>query len=803
MAAAQTEHEVPKSMLCPKFLHSNSTSHTGPFSAIAELIDNAYDTDVNAKQIWIDKTQIKDIECLTFMDNGNGLNYKSMHRMLSFGYSNKKVVNGKDPIGIYGNGFKSGSMHLGQDVIVLSKSKNDLCVGMLSQTYLERTGAEEINVPIISIKKPEAKHFSVMEEHQASLRDILDHSPFNTEEELLTELRAIESSCSSTGTRIIIWNLRRTSSGKPAIDFITDRYDIRIPCDDLDSSDPDSKYSLRAYCSVLYMKPRMQINIRGQKVKTQLISKSLAHIAKDFYKPSYVKKRIPIIFGYNTKSKEHYGLMMYHKNRLIKAYHRVGCQKDANNNRGIGVIGVIECDFLDPTHNKQDFVYTENFRNTIRNVATKLEEYWRQIRFKRKNSNRSNNVPIEEEEKRPDQNWAQCDKCQKWRRMPDGINNDKLPEEWFCYMNPDPQFRRCETMEEQEDPDSEQPANPKTYKIQEKDKKKHEKIKEFKKTSTLKKTRTPKEGASASGVSTSSSHPAVLGLKRLQPTTPQNESKRPKLDGPKRKLVTDMSPSSSTTPPTPVPHKDLNIDDNLLEGSSTPAPTEPTLHPVGVRTESDPMDSAYVAFTSPWNSYVDEPTVNYIIPQMRDEEEMRDKSIQIWDADEEDEEEIWDEIIEISDEEEEDEEMRGKSTQMRDEEEEEREEMRDKSTKMQGPRVKDEEEMNSSTAANDGAKVMEEGMISIIQAQEEQDQLMELLQSVFNERDSFKEKVGELHAQLELKKQCAEKLSREKEDLTRRLDQSRNELWKLHLKVKQLEEEKATTAGEPRDHGRV
>ena len=245
-------------------------------------------------------------------------------------------------------------------------------------------------------------------------------------------------------------------------------------------------------------------------------------------------------------------------------------------------------------------------------------------------------------------------------------------------------------------------------------------------------------------------------LKRLQPTTPQNESKRPKLDGPKRKLVTDMSPSSSTTPPTPVPHKDLNIDDNLLEGSSTPAPTEPTLHPVGVRTESDPMDSAYLAFTRPRKSFVDEPTVTYTRTQMRDEEEMRDKSIQIWDEDEEDEEEIWDEIIEISDEEEEDEEMRGKSTRMRDEEEEEREEMRDKSTKMQGPRVKDEEEMNSSTAANDGAQGMEEGMISIIQAQEEQDQLMELLQSVSNERDSFKEKVKELHAQLELEKQWAD-----------------------------------------------
>ena len=228
-------------------------------------------------------------------------------------------------------------------------------------------------------------------------------------------------------------------------------------------------------------------------------------------------------------------------------------------------------------------------------------------------------------------------------------------------------------------------------------------------------------------------------LKRLQPTTLQNESKRPKLDGPKRKLVTDMSPSSSTTPPTPVSYKDLNIDDNLLEGSSTPAPTEPTLHPVEVRTESDPMDSAYVAFTRPRKSFVDEPTVNYTSTQMRDEEEMY-----------------------------------------------------------------------SSTAANDGAKVMEEGMISIIQAQEEQDQFMELLQSVSNERDSFKESLKELHAQLELEKQCAdcqtarekaEKLSREKEallethsrhnqehakhfeDLTCRLEKSSNEIEKLLLKV--------------------
>ena len=43
-------------------------------------VDNAYDVD--AKQIWTNKTQIKDKECLTFMDNGNGLSSDKMLEML-------------------------------------------------------------------------------------------------------------------------------------------------------------------------------------------------------------------------------------------------------------------------------------------------------------------------------------------------------------------------------------------------------------------------------------------------------------------------------------------------------------------------------------------------------------------------------------------------------------------------------------------------------------------------------------------------------------------------------------------------
>ncbi|XP_029690866.1 MORC family CW-type zinc finger protein 3a isoform X2 [Takifugu rubripes] len=484
VAIRTTEDEKRNRSLCPKFLHTNSTSHTWPFSAIAELIDNAYDPDVNASHFWIDKTVIQGHDCLILRDNGNGLTHESMHKMLSFGYSDKTTLKGKEPIGIYGNGFKSGSMRLGSDAIVFSKSRNARCVGLLSQTYLEKIKAEQIIVPIVCFEGGNNNNPCVKERDKASLQDILQYSPFRTLKELLLEVDAISSPpLGKTGTRIIIWNLRRTSSDTTEFDFEKDPYDIQIPLDESDTRQgkakavscvPESFRSLRAYCSILYLKPRMQIIIRGEKVKNQLIAKSLAFIRKDHYKPNFLDRRIPITFGYNTKSKDQYGVMMYHKNRLIKAYTRVGCQLKANT-EGVGVIGVIECNFLDPTHNKQSFDETDKYHKTITSLGIKLEEYWKEIRHMRKQED-PKSIPAEDAVKRPDQNWVQCDECLKWRKLPDGIDCDKLPNKWFCLMNPDPQFRSCHVEEEPEDTDAEQPTYRKTFKQQERQEKKTKEI---------------------------------------------------------------------------------------------------------------------------------------------------------------------------------------------------------------------------------------------------------------------------------------------------------------------------------------
>ncbi|XP_058247574.1 uncharacterized protein LOC131354215 [Hemibagrus wyckioides] len=382
-----TKSGIPLSVINPQFLHSNSTSHKWPFSAIAELIDNAYDPDVSAKQLWIDKTTVKGQDCLIFMDNGNGMDYDKMHKMLSFGFSDKQAVRDHVPVGLYGNGFKSGSMRLGKDAIVFSKQANTMCVGLLSQTYLERTGAQNVVVPIVMFTKTR-QTVSAAPEHAESLSDILTHSLFKNEVELLSEFSVFETLCSnSSGTRIIIWNLHR-SSGEFELDFMKDPKDIRI-LDDVykkfreknkrqgqeSKSVPESVYSLREYCKILYLNPRMEIILQGQKVEAQSITTTLAKTRTDTYKPECLKKKITITFGYNKENMEHYGLMMYHKNRLIKAYVHVPFQRKTIH-RGYGVIGVIECNHLTPIHNKQDFEDTQEYRNTMKNLNNKLEDYW-------------------------------------------------------------------------------------------------------------------------------------------------------------------------------------------------------------------------------------------------------------------------------------------------------------------------------------------------------------------------------------------------------------------------------------------
>ncbi|KAJ8246679.1 hypothetical protein GJAV_G00254210 [Gymnothorax javanicus] len=339
---------TPTKVIDPKY--ANSTSRSWVFGAFAELIDNACDPIINAENQWIDWTQIKDRDCLTFTDDGAGLTYDAMLEMMS----DKKTV----------QWFNSGSMRLGKDAIVFSKTRNTRIVGLLSQTYETTIWDYRYVVPIAIFTEDGDEYILSQEELQRQLQAI-----------------STTSSGGSTGTRIIIWNLH-SSRGRLEFDFETDPHDIRLPEGPGLDFEPKSIYSLRAYCSILYLEPRIHITIRGEEVHPQLVSHVLENTHKDQYGPNSLEEPITITFGYDPEKKRP-GMLLYHKKRLIVANKHVGLRLRVKTKHDLGLVGIAECDFLEPTDNKQDFKVSESYTRFRNSFTEKMLKYRNKAKYSR------------------------------------------------------------------------------------------------------------------------------------------------------------------------------------------------------------------------------------------------------------------------------------------------------------------------------------------------------------------------------------------------------------------------------------
>jgi CW-type Zinc Finger len=55
--------------------------------------------------------------------------------------------------------------------------------------------------------------------------------------------------------------------------------------------------------------------------------------------------------------------------------------------------------------------------------------------------------------KEDNQEWVQCEKCEKWRRLPPDVSADNLPDVWYCSMNTwDPNTSTCGAAEDKAEP---------------------------------------------------------------------------------------------------------------------------------------------------------------------------------------------------------------------------------------------------------------------------------------------------------------------------------------------------------------
>ena len=265
----------------PKFLHSNATSHKWPLGAIAELLDNSYDEIVNGcKTIQVDIVySSRETPMLSVTDDGGGMDRTSLHRMLSFGMSNADSRR----IGRYGNGFKSSSMRLGADALVMSMRENgETAVGLLSYTFLRETRKEDVVVPIVGWDAKGGAIAAHTAQRAEAMSAILKWGPFDTEREVLAELELLRPH----GTRVLIDNLWETDDGMLELD-LSDPSDVRTrrPEEEtrlgavLDKRQEYAsaiaekyygwKHSLRKYIAILYRShPQgLRIILRGEQAR--------------------------------------------------------------------------------------------------------------------------------------------------------------------------------------------------------------------------------------------------------------------------------------------------------------------------------------------------------------------------------------------------------------------------------------------------------------------------------------------------------------------------------------------------------
>uniref|UniRef100_A0A1S3ZPW5 Protein MICRORCHIDIA 6-like n=1 Tax=Nicotiana tabacum TaxID=4097 RepID=A0A1S3ZPW5_TOBAC len=135
-----------------------------------------------------------------------------------------------------------------------------------------------------------------------------------------------------------------------------------------------------AYLSILYLKipENFCIWLRGRIVEYHNIARDLKYPEFIVYKPQNggcKEGSVITSIGFLKEAPlvNIHGFNVYHRNRLILPFWNVAGSSTA---RSRGVVGVLEANFIQPTHNKQDFEKTPLFQKLENRLKEMTWEYW-------------------------------------------------------------------------------------------------------------------------------------------------------------------------------------------------------------------------------------------------------------------------------------------------------------------------------------------------------------------------------------------------------------------------------------------
>ncbi|VDP91623.1 unnamed protein product [Echinostoma caproni] len=219
----ETYAQLNRAQLSFDYLHTNSTTHEFLFGAIAELIDNARDAGYRRFLC-----SVRGNFLLCFADNGCGMSPDEVKNVIIFGKSLKRSEE-SSTIGMYGNGLKSGSMRIGNDMMLFTKRDGVYTCLFLSRSFHEEEKLEEVCL-LSSYMMPAGDRSSAIFQRYSGrekkeMHLILKYSPFRCLKDFFAQFDKLKD---ASGTVVIIYNMKLLDHGAPELDITTNPRDILL-----------------------------------------------------------------------------------------------------------------------------------------------------------------------------------------------------------------------------------------------------------------------------------------------------------------------------------------------------------------------------------------------------------------------------------------------------------------------------------------------------------------------------------------------------------------------------------------------
>jgi hypothetical protein len=135
-----------------KFYYSFRNLGYTNYEALADIIDNSLDPDVNAKNVWIDIS--KKMDCIFISDNGSGMTLKELKDAVQPGSEGREITN--HDLGLFGCGLKSASLSMAKRFKIFTKHANDTYyVAEFDLDRFDREGSPVVPISVCNEKEVE------------------------------------------------------------------------------------------------------------------------------------------------------------------------------------------------------------------------------------------------------------------------------------------------------------------------------------------------------------------------------------------------------------------------------------------------------------------------------------------------------------------------------------------------------------------------------------------------------------------------------------------------------------------------